>query len=886
RGFRIELGEIEARLLAQPQVRESVVVARKGPAGMHLAAYVSAHEGQQVTAAELRERLALELPDYMVPASIMVLDRLPLNANGKVDRAALPEPELLASLHYEAPVGDGEQRLAALWSEVLGVERVGRQDHFFELGGHSLLALKLLERMRAQGWVTQVRTLFQHPRLADLALALRREQGLPRHEVQLPPNGIPEGCTAITPDMLTLVALDAQEIARVQDAVPGGAANIQDIYPLAPLQEGILFHHTLHQQGDAYATPTLLGFDTRERLLGFVAHLNQVIARHDILRTAVLWEGLAEPVQVVWRQAQVLVDWLEESEGELADVAGRLQAVLDPRVQHIDVRRAPMIRAVAAQDAPNGRWLLQLLTHHLVLDHTTLERIVEEIALMAQGREAELPRPLPFRRFVAQARLGVSTSEHEDFFRAMLGDVDEPTAPFGLLDVQGDGSAVQEARLALDEPLARSVRRAAQRHWVSAASLFHLAWALVLGRTTGKDDVVFGTVLFGRMQGGEGAHSALGMFINTLPLRIRLGGRLGGRSVQECLQETHAGLTGLMHHEHATLSLAQRCSAVAGGTPLFSALLNYRYSVAPQEGGAAGAWEGMTALGGQERTNYPVTVSIDDLGEGFGIVAQADAALGAERLCGYMAAAVASLVHALESEPGLEAAALDMLDGKEWTQLQAWSLGARTEPGMQPVHQLIERQAQARPDAVALVFGDQVLSYDQLNRRANQLAHRLMALGVRPETRVGIAMERSIEMVVGLLAIMKAGGAYVPLDPDHPPERLAQMIEDGAVRRLLTHSALRERLPAGEDLQWLDIDRIDVAGESQRNPVVAVHGEHLAYVIFTSGSTGRPKGAANRHAALHNRLAWMQQAHALDASDAVLQKTPFSFDVSVWEFFW
>ena len=214
-----------------------------------------------------------------------------------------------------------------------------------------------------------------------------------------------------------------------------------------------------------------------------------------------------------------------------------------------------------------------------MLDHTTLERIVEEIALMAQGREAELPRPLPFRRFVAQARLGVSTREHEDFFRAMLGDVDEPTAPFGLLDVQGDGSAVEEARLALDAPLSRELRRQAQRHGVSAASLFHLAWALVLGRTTGKDDVVFGTVLFGRMQGGEGAHSALGMFINTLPLRIRLG----GRSVQDCLHETHAGLTGLMHHEHATLSLAQRCSALAG-TPLFSALLNYRYSAAPQEG--------------------------------------------------------------------------------------------------------------------------------------------------------------------------------------------------------------------------------------------------------------------------------------------------------------
>ncbi|MPT01919.1 MAG: non-ribosomal peptide synthetase, partial [Pseudomonas sp.] len=386
-----------------------------------------------------------------------------------------------------------EQQLSAIWAELLGQDRVGRRDNFFELGGHSLLAMGMLERMRAQGLSASVRSLFQHPQLADFAAQLMQADSAA--QVQVPPNGIPEGCTAITPAMLTLAALDVQEIARVEAAVPGGAANIQDIYPLAPLQEGILFHHTLHQQGDAYATPTLLGFDTRERLLGFVQRLNRVIARHDILRTAVLWEGLAEPVQVVWRQAQVLVDWLEESEGEAegTDVASRLQAVLDPRVQRIDVRRAPMIRAVAAQDAPNGRWLLQLLTHHLVLDHTTLERIVEEIALMAQGREAELPRPLPFRRFVAQARLGVSTSEHEDFFRAMLGDVDEPTAPFGLLDVQGDGSAVQEARLALDEPLARSVRRQAQRHGVSAASLFHLAWALVLGRTTGKDDVVFGT---------------------------------------------------------------------------------------------------------------------------------------------------------------------------------------------------------------------------------------------------------------------------------------------------------------------------------------------------------------------------------------------------------
>ncbi|WP_043819794.1 condensation domain-containing protein, partial [Delftia sp. RIT313] len=401
--------------------------------------------------------------------------------------------------------------------------------------GHSLLALKLLERMRARGLAAQVRSLFLQPRLADFAQALGGEQADARPEVQVPPNGIPEDCTAITPAMLTLVALDAQEIARIVAAVPGGAANIQDIYPLAPLQEGILFHHMLHQQGDAYATPKLLSFDTRERLQGFVDSLNQVIARHDILRTAVLWEGLAEPVQVVWRHAQVQTEWVDVVAG--ADAAAQLHERLDPRVQRIEVRKAPMIRAVAAQDAPQGRWLLQLLTHHLVLDHTTLERIVEEIGLIRQGREHALPRPLPFRRFVAQARLGVSAREHEEFFRAMLGDVDEPTAPFGLLDVQGDGSGVQEARHVLDAGLARAVRLAAQRQGVSAASLFHLAWSLVLGRTTGRDDVVFGTVLFGRMQGGEGVERALGMFINTLPLRVRLG----ERSVQECLRQTHEG---------------------------------------------------------------------------------------------------------------------------------------------------------------------------------------------------------------------------------------------------------------------------------------------------------------------------------------------------------
>ncbi|SEO65898.1 amino acid adenylation domain-containing protein, partial [Duganella sp. CF517] len=721
RGFRIELGEVETELLAQPEVREAVVVALGGAGGVRLAAYVAMTAGQVVSVGELRERLARALPDYMVPSAIVVLESLPLNVNGKVDRKALPDPGHENAAGYEAPHGDVEEALAAIWAEVLGAERVGRNDNFFELGGHSLLALSVLERMRGQGMTVQVRTLFQHPVLAAFAREVARDDD--RRDVVVPDNLIPVDARAIAPEMLTLIELDAAQIARIEPAVPGGAANIQDIYPLAPLQEGILFHHMLQGQGDAYVTPHLLGFDSRERLERFIASFNRVIVRHDILRTAVLWEGLAEPVQVVLRQAELSIEWLPVLAG--GDAAMRLNDHVDPLRHRIDVRRAPMVRAVALQDVTHGRWLLQLPGHHLVLDHTTLELIVAEISLIQQGRAVELPAPVPFRRFVAQSRLGVSVAEHEAFFKAMLADVDEPTGPFGVIDVLGDGSGIEESRMPLPSGLSAQVREQARRHGVGAASLFHLAWALVLSKATGKDDVVFGTVLSGRMQGGEGGIRALGMFINTLPLRVKLG----ARGVLQSLRETQAGLTGLMDHEHASLSLAQRCSALAGGTPLFSALLNYRRG-SPQKAGAHVVWEGMESLGDEERTNYPLGMSVDDLGRDFGLVALADRRIGAARICRYMLAAVEGIVCALTVAPERAVGEVELLSADEREQLRDWGVNPASHANITPVHQLFERRALESPPATALLFGDESLTYMALNQRANRLAHRLIKLGV------------------------------------------------------------------------------------------------------------------------------------------------------------
>ena len=951
RGFRIELGEVEAQLLKQPGVREAVMVARETAQGTQLAGYASSHAGQKLDGSVLRQSLKAVLPDYMVPSVIMVLEALPLNANGKIDRKALPEPVFDTGETYEAPEGELETQLAQLWADVLGVERVGRGSNFFELGGHSLLALTLVERMRAAGIRAQVRELFEQPVLSAFADAQAQTQAaaLARAgaggnagegagegaygEIAIPPNGIRAGCTHITPDMLSLVQLTQAEIDSVAGQTPGGMANVQDIYPLAPLQEGMLFHHQLQQEGDAYVTPTLLAFDTRERLERFVASLNEVVARHDILRTAVLWEGLSKPVQVVNRQAQVALEWpgigstgasahtpsdvpagAGKSEGAdeylvtkalpnadvhqrtdvtadagavaVPDVRAQLESLIDPTRHRIDVRSAPMIRLLAAQDEKNSRWLLQLAFHHLISDHTTLERIVHEIGLLQQGRSSALPPVVPFRNFVAQAVLARDDAAHEAFFRQMLGSVQETTAPFGLLDVQGGGAQFNEHHERLSDDLSARIRAMARQQGVSAASVFHLAWAMLVSATSGQGSPVFGTVLFGRMTGAEGVDSAMGMFINTLPVRLRLD----HQSVARALAHTHDVLAALLRHEMAPLAMAQRCADLPSGSPLFTGLINYRHDSAGEDGADAG-WEGVQVLSEEERTNYPFSLAVNDPARGaFGLSMQIDGPVSAQRISAYLVRLLETLLDALASSPGAPLESLTVVTPAEEAQLLQWGMNAERHPFTCPVHELIAQQAQARPDRTALVFGTQRMSYGELNACANQLARHLLAQGVQRDDRVGIAAERSLDMLVGLLAIMKTGAAYVPLEPTLPADRLQYMIEDSGLQLLVLQpkfrNDLRAALPASGNIRMVLLDGTDWAQASTENPSVPVHRNGLAYVMYTSGSTGKPKGVGNRHVSLFNQLVWMEALFQSGGNDVVLQKTPYSFDVSLLELFW
>ena len=675
--------------------------------------------------------------------------------------------------------------------------------------------------------------------------------------------------------------------------------NIDSIYPLSPMQQGMLFHALLAPKSGVYFNQILYTLTGCLQKAAMQRAWQQVVDRHEPLRTLFVWEAREKPLQVVRRRVTLPweeLDWRGLSVDEQnAKLAAFLQA---DRQRGFDLTQAPLMRLALIRLGENHHELIWS-HHHLLIDGWSSFLILKDVMAIYQAISEDRDCPLepvrPYRDYINWLR-GKDPSKAEGFWRAALEGFAAPTPLLGSPSVEGQEVQSYELAEQLESTppsLTAALQSFARRNDLTLSTIIHGAWAILLSRYSGETDIVFGSTVSGRSAELAGVESMVGLFINSLPVRAQFSPQVVTLAWLKDFQEK---LVEVRQYEHSPLVDVQGWSEVPRGHPLFQSLVVFENH--PVDASVWGQ-DGILQISNMRvvaPTNYPLAIVVVPRME-LSIRVRYDSrrfdGASISRILGHFN----TLLEGIVANPGGRLAELPMLTEAERQQvLYEWNVTAAEYPRELLVHQLFEQQVERDPEAAAVVYQDRSLSYGELNARCNRLAHHLRRLGVAPDSRVAICMERSLEMVVGLLAVLKAGGAYVPLDPSYPADRLAFMMQDSAPAVILSHAPARVALEAAmtglaqrPPILDLEADLPLWTGQPIANPDPAAAGltsSHLAYVIYTSGSTGAPKGVMTEHRALINRLQWMQNAYGLTAGDTVLQKTPFSFDVSVWEFFW
>jgi amino acid adenylation domain-containing protein len=861
RGFRVEPGEIEAALLAHSAVREAVVVALPDPAGdRYLAAYWVAEEGGIAAPGELREHLASRLPAYMVPSAFVLLPVLPLTANGKVDRASLPEPAAGEVAAGEGPRTPAEEVVAGIWCEVLGLPgtasapQISRTANFFELGGHSLLATQVVSRLRAAtGAEMAVGEMFQSPTVAALAAALE---------------------TALSAGLASAAAPPIRPVPRGGDL------------PLSFAQERLWFLDRLAPGNAAYNIPLALAAHGELSLPALAASLGEMVRRHEALRTTYVARG-DRPVQVVAPDAAwalPLIDLAALPEGVRGSEVRRLADALVARP--FDLDRDAVLRASALRLGASDHALL-LVVHHIASDGWSLGVIVEEIAALYPAALAGAPSPLP--------ELAVQYADFAVWQRGWLQG-EALAGQLGYWRERLAGAAALDLPTDRPRPPAQSFRGATRMHSIGAettaalgafarrhdATLFMVLLSAVqtlLGRYAGQEDVVVGSPIANRTRAE--IEPLVGFFVNSLVLRGDLAGdpafaELVGRS-------RRAALEAYAHQDLPFERLVEelRPDRRLAHNPLFQVM--FAVQNAPMQ---AIELPGITFSAVDfefPATRFDLEIFFTEAAGGMAVQLTYGTDLFDAATIARLEGHLDTLLAAVLADPSRRLAELALLTAPEVHQVRlAWNDTAAAIPA-EDVAALFSAQARRRPDAVAVASETGDLTYAELEGRSTLLARRLAAAGVGPEVRVALLAQRSPAMIVGLLAILKAGGAYVPLDPSYPAERLAWMLADSGSRVLLGQPELLAELPEEADLPVIELTAETglEAPQAGPEPQGSLPGG-LAYVMYTSGSTGRPKGVGVTH---RNIVRLVRESGFADLGEdqVFLQLAPISFDASTLE---
>ncbi|WP_181243733.1 non-ribosomal peptide synthetase, partial [Chamaesiphon polymorphus] len=671
---------------------------------------------------------------------------------------------------------------------------------------------------------------------------------------------------------------------------PVASKNIEAIYPLSPMQKGMLFHSLYAPESGVYVEQMTLILTGDINVDAFESAWQKVVDRHSVLRTLFVWENRPAPLQVVLKQVDL--PWTNLNWLSLSPVAQQQQLselLQIQREQGFEFGRAPLMGCTLIQLTDDTYQLIWNF-HHILLDGWCLPIIFNEVLsfykAQVQGKICHLPIPTPYEDYIdwltAQDR-AAST----EFWQQMLQGFSAPTplvVDRTLPQSQQSGSTnYQELELDLSSDISHKLQALAQQHQVTLSSIIQAGWGLLLSRYSGERDILFGVTVSGRPASLSGVENMVGLFINTLPLRLQIS---PDRQLIPWLEQIQQLMLELQHYSYTPLVEIQSLSEVVGGIPLFESIVVFEnYPMDSSLDNETGSLQ-VGKIEGREQTNFPLTVTVAPRDE-LSIKISYDAVRFAEDTIERMLGHLQTIFAAIATNPHQTLSELPLLSESERHQLLFdWNDTAREYPQDKCIHQLFEEQVTKTPDAIAVVFERQELTYRQLNHRANQLAHYLQTLGVKPEVLVGICVERSLEMVVGLLGILKAGGAYVPLDASYPQQRLVYMVQDAQAQIVLTQESLRQTLPVGTaQLVCLDTDWSIVAQQSDAQLSTAVTAENLAYAIYTSGSTGQPKGVQLNHRPLVNLIEWQIEASNVPTEAKTLQFAPISFDVSFQEIF-
>jgi amino acid adenylation domain-containing protein len=868
RGFRIEIGEIEAVLDALDGVADAVVLVHEARGARHLVAYVVPERGREADVTAWRDALSARLPSYEVPTWFIPMDALPLSNTGKIDRRKLPAPRIdqLSEADHVEPRTGTERLLAQVWAEVLGVERAGRTDNFFAVGGDSVLAIKVVSRARAHGIRLTGKDLFLNPTIAELAQVATRTDGEP---------------AAVEADR-PLVHLTTEETGRL---AAGGA--VADVYPLTSMQSGMLFDALITGDRGLHLIQFDLMIDHVKDPELLARAWQRTADRLPALRTAVVWADVSEPVQVVRAAATLPVtqlDWRDLPE------AGRRERwhglrVAD-RAAGMDLATAPLARVTIIRLTGASVRVLWSM-HHLVVDGWSGAELFAEVAAdYARLRDGEGPEPrprVPFRDYLRWLD-GRDDAPAEAYWRGVLAGFttparlpyDRPAAP----DYRPRATEMVQVDLA--PALSAQLAEVARRTKLTASTLVLGAWALLLSRYSGSEDVCFGGTVSGRTPELAGVDSIVGMLVNTLPVRVRVDTRqdlltwLAGLQVEQA----HA-----RDFESVSLTQAQSWSGLSAGDNLFDSIVVFENFPFDERAFTAyglelrhfdtevgsGAALGVVVLPGDRLTirlhHDPALLDTDTV----------------RRMADYLR----TLLEAFAGDPGRTVGELPVLSPAEHRVVMDQWTGTSADHSVEHrVHELVAEQARSRPDAIAVQLDDQRLTYAELDARANQLAHYLIERKVGSDVLVGIALERSLDLFVAILGILKAGGAYVPLDPDYPAERLAVTLAETRPRVVLAHEGGIDRFPRSyADLVFVDRDWPVIAKYPDTDPGAPGSARDLAYVVYTSGSTGRPKGVMVEHRSLYNTVTAVVGPYGLTPHSRVFQLCSMSFDTGVQDLF-